>query len=43
MFAPSFLWLIIGDREPEDIFRPLCSFIHPDVEIVFAEVENIEV
>jgi sulfide:quinone oxidoreductase len=42
-FAPSFPWLMIGERKPDEITRPLRSLVHRDVEIVFAEVEGIEI
>lgn len=41
-FAPSFLWLMTGDRRPEQISRDLRSLVHPRVEIVQAEAREID-
>jgi sulfide:quinone oxidoreductase len=40
-FAPSFLWLMTGDRKPEQIARPLQKLVRHGVEIVQAEVHQI--
>ncbi len=42
-FAPSFLWLIIGYRQPDGITRPISSLIRSGVELVQAEVEKIDI
>jgi sulfide:quinone oxidoreductase len=41
-FAPSFLWLMTGDREPDQIRRPLSTLLRPGVEIVEAEVLGVD-
>ena len=40
-FAPSFLWLMTGDRTPEQISRPLASLLRPGVELVQAVLEGV--
>ncbi len=42
-FAPSFLWLMTGDRRPERITRPVLSLVRPGVEVIRAEVMNIDI
>jgi sulfide:quinone oxidoreductase len=41
-FAPSFLWLMTGDREAAEITRPLRKLVRPGVEIVAAEARAID-
>lgn len=41
-FAPSFLWLMTGDREPHQIRRPLAGLLRRGVEQVQAEVLGID-
>jgi sulfide:quinone oxidoreductase len=41
-FAPSFLWLMTGDREPAQIIRPVRGLVRSGVEIVHAEVRGID-
>jgi len=41
-FAPSFLWLMTGDREPNQVRRPLAGLLRRGVELVPAEVLGIE-
>ena len=41
-FAPSFLWLMVGDRRPEQISRDMRQLVRPGVEVVLAEVEAID-
>jgi sulfide:quinone oxidoreductase len=41
-FAPSFLWLMTGDRQPAQITRPLRALVRPGVDIVQAEVRAID-
>ena len=36
-FAPSFLWLMTGDRRPEDIRQPLAKLLQKGVEFVHAQ------
>ena len=41
-FAPSFLWLMNGERRPAQVVRPLQELVAADVEVVEAEVSRIE-
>ncbi len=41
-FAPSFLWLMTGDRQPEQIRRPLADLLRRGVELLHAEVIGID-
>lgn len=41
-FAPSFLWLMTGDRGVEKVSLPLRNLIRPGVELVHAEVTMID-
>ncbi|MEW5980456.1 MAG: FAD/NAD(P)-binding oxidoreductase [Acidobacteriota bacterium] len=41
-FAPSFLWLMTGDREPGQIRRPLAGLLRRGVELVQGEVLGID-
>lgn len=40
-FAPSFLWLMTGDRRPDQIVRPLRSLLLQGVELVTSPVQRI--
>ncbi|HLF75503.1 MAG TPA: FAD/NAD(P)-binding oxidoreductase [Anaerolineales bacterium] len=41
-FAPSFLWLMTGDRCPEQISCDLRRLVRPGVELILAEVQAID-
>ncbi|MBI2429636.1 MAG: NAD(P)/FAD-dependent oxidoreductase [Ignavibacteriales bacterium] len=41
-FAPSYLWLMTGDRTPEKILTPLRSLVRSGIEIIHAEVTSID-
>lgn len=41
-FAPSFLWVMVGDRRPEQVVRDLRTLINPGVEVIQAEVVGID-
>ena len=41
-FAPSFLWLMTGDRRPGRIRRPLRSLLDRDVELRLSSVKAID-
>ena len=41
-FAPSFLWLMTGDRRPEQISCDLRQLVPPGVELVLAEVHAVD-
>jgi sulfide:quinone oxidoreductase len=40
-FAPSFLWLMTGDRQPGQITRDLRTLVPPRVELLQAEARSI--
>jgi len=42
-FAPSFLWLMTGDRKPEKIITALDSLVRPGVEVIHAAATRIDV
>ncbi len=41
-FAPALLWLMTGDRRPEQIRRPLADLLRRGVELLAAEVIGID-
>ena len=41
-FAPSFLWLMTGERQPEQITRDVHSLVRPGVEVIMAEAQAID-
>jgi sulfide:quinone oxidoreductase len=41
-FAPSFLWVMTGDRRPEQITRDLRDLMHPGVEVMEGDVRAID-
>jgi len=41
-FAPSFLWLMVGDRTAEQVTRPVSHLLRCGVEFVHAEVKHID-
>jgi sulfide:quinone oxidoreductase len=41
-FAPSFLWLMTGDRQPGQIVCDVRQLVRPGVEVVVAEAESID-
>ncbi len=41
-FAPSFLWLMSGDRRPEQIARDVRQLTPPGVELILAEAQAID-
>ena len=41
-FAASFLWLMIGDRRPEQITRDVRQLARPGVEVVLAEAQDVD-
>jgi sulfide:quinone oxidoreductase len=42
-FAPSFLWVMTGDRQPAQITRDVRQLVRPGIEVVAAEVQAIDV
>ena len=42
-FAPSFLWLMTGDRRPEQITCDVRSLLRPGVEVALSEVGAVDV
>lgn len=41
-FAPSFLWLMTGDRMPEEITRKINQLVRPGIGVIQAEVRRID-
>ncbi len=41
-FAPSFLWLMTGERQPEQITRDVRQLARPGVEVALAEAQSID-
>jgi sulfide:quinone oxidoreductase len=42
-FAPSFLWVMTGDRQPEQVTRDLRELLHPGVEVIEGSIRAIDV
>jgi len=42
-FAPSFLWVMTGDRRPEQVTRDVRDLVRPGVEVLVGEVRAIDV
>jgi sulfide:quinone oxidoreductase len=42
VFAPSFLWLMTGDRRPDQVRRKLSTLLGDGVELVEAEVTGLD-
>jgi sulfide:quinone oxidoreductase len=42
VFAPSFLWLMIGERRPGEISRPLAALVKRGIELVRGPIERID-
>ncbi len=42
VFAPSLLWLMTGDRKPEQISRPLARLSKKGIEVVRGEIERVD-
>src|SRR3990172_12170401 len=40
-FPPSFLWLMTGDRQPDQITQDVRRLVRPGVEVILAEVQAI--
>jgi sulfide:quinone oxidoreductase len=41
-FAPSFLWVMTGDRKPEQVRCPLTTLLRSGIEIVHASAEGLD-
>lgn len=41
-FPPSFLWLMSGDRQPQQIARDVRALVRPGVEVLLAEAQAID-
>ncbi|HEX7343295.1 MAG TPA: FAD/NAD(P)-binding oxidoreductase [bacterium] len=41
-FAPSFLWLMTGDRRPEGITQAVSRLVRPGIEVIHEEVRRID-
>lgn len=42
-FAPSFLWLMTGDRKADKITKPIRALVRSGVEVIHAEVTGIDI
>ena len=42
VFAPSLLWLMVGQRRPAAISRPLVKLLRPGIEIVHGHVHGLD-
>ncbi|MDP2207577.1 MAG: FAD/NAD(P)-binding oxidoreductase [Bacteroidota bacterium] len=42
-FAPSFLWLMTGDRKADKITKPVRKLLRSGIEIIHAEVTGIDI
>lgn len=42
IFAPSLLWLMVGQRRPTAITRPLAQLLRPGIEIVYDDIREID-
>ena len=42
-FAPSFLWIMVGQRQPEKIRTPIRMLVHPRVQCIIDIVTQIDV
>lgn len=42
LFAPSLLWLMIGDRNPEKISRPLSRLKRKGIEVIQGDIQAID-
>jgi len=41
-FAPSFLWLMTGDRRPQQVRRPLVQLLRTGVEFVHGSADGLD-
>jgi sulfide:quinone oxidoreductase len=41
-FPPSFLWVMTGERKPDQICRPLATLLRPGIELVQSEIVHID-
>src|SRR4030066_1496486 len=42
-FAPSYLWLMTGDRRPEQITQDVSQLVRPGVDLLLAEGQTIDI
>jgi len=42
-FAPSYLWLMTGDRKPEQIAQDVRKLVQPGVDLLLSEVQTIDI
>src|SRR3989344_3217496 len=42
LFAPSLLWLMIGDRTPEKISKPISRLEKKGIQVVLGEISKID-
>jgi len=41
-FAPSFLWLMTGDRRPEQVRRPVAELVRRGIDVVHGNAEALD-
>ena len=41
VFEPSLLWLMVGKRKPQKIYRKTKKLASPGIEVVIGEIENV--
>ena len=41
-FAPSFLWLMTGDRQPQQVTRDVRALLRPGVEVILSEAQALD-
>ncbi|PKP29242.1 MAG: NAD(P)/FAD-dependent oxidoreductase [Bacteroidetes bacterium HGW-Bacteroidetes-18] len=41
VFEPSLLWLMVGKRKPQQVYRSTNKLASADIEIVIGEIENV--
>lgn len=42
LYAPSLTWLMVGKREPEDIYRELSKIEFNGIEVIEGEIEKVD-
>ncbi len=42
-FAPSFLWVMTGDRQPQQVARDVRELVRPGVEVLQGDIRSIDV
>lgn len=42
-FAPSFLWLMTGDRKAENITKPICTLVRSGIDVIQTQVTGLDI